>query len=177
MSLSGANVVKTEDFVKPPAFRYDGCEQTLQYSVGYAISFSLNELQALKRSPGFVSAYKDVPVELHTTHTPEFLKLNPSFGLWPASNFGQDVIIGIVDTGIWPESLSFRDDGMPEIPKRWKGICRTGTDFNSSLCNRKLIGVNYFNKGALAADPRANIAMSFLLRIRHGNCKGSSSPC
>ncbi|KAF3661298.1 putative subtilisin-like protease-like [Capsicum annuum] len=150
----------------PPAFRYAGCEQTLQYSVGYAISFSLNELQALKRSPGFVSAYKDVPVELHTTHAPEFLKLNPSFGLWPASNFGQDVIIGVVDTGIWPESLSFRDDGMPEIPKRWKGICRTGTDFNSSLSSlaagNYVHGVSYFGYAtgtAKGVAPRARLAI------------------
>ncbi|KAL3348443.1 hypothetical protein AABB24_021881 [Solanum stoloniferum] len=124
---------------------------------GFSAVLSQNELEALKKSPGFVSAHKDVPFELHTTHTPEFLKLNPSSGLWPASNFGQDVIIGLVDTGIWPESPSFRDDGMPEIPKRWKGICQAGTDFNSSLCNRKIIGVNYFYKGAVAENTHVNL--------------------
>ncbi|KAG5627542.1 hypothetical protein H5410_012760 [Solanum commersonii] len=124
---------------------------------GFSAVLSQNELEALKKSPGFVSAHKDVPIELHTTHTPEFLKLNPSSGLWPASNFGQDVIIGLVDTGIWPESPSFRDDGMPEIPKRWRGICRAGTDFNSSLCNRKIIGVNYFYKGAVAENTHVNL--------------------
>ncbi|MCD7465677.1 Subtilisin-like protease sbt3 [Datura stramonium] len=111
-------------------------------------------------SPSFLSAYKDRPVEAHTTHTSKFLKLNPVSGLWPASGFGQDVIIGVLDTGIWPESASFKDDGLSEIPKRWKGICKTGTKFNSSLCNRKLIGANYFNKGLLASDPKMKISMN-----------------
>ncbi|XP_059281196.1 subtilisin-like protease SBT3 [Lycium ferocissimum] len=126
---------------------------------GFSAVLSKDELEALKKSLGFVSAYKDIPVELHTTHTSEFLRLNPSSGLLPASNFGQDVIIGVVDTGIWPELPSFKDDGMPEIPKRWKGICRAGTDFNSSLCNRKIIGVNYFYKGAVAASPHVNLTI------------------
>ncbi|OIS99182.1 subtilisin-like protease sbt1.9 [Nicotiana attenuata] len=127
---------------------------------GFSAVLSQDELQALKKLPGFVSAYKDTTVEPHTTHTPDFLKLNPSSGLWPASGLGQDVIIGVLDSGIWPESASFRDDGMPEVPKRWKGICKPGTQFNTSLCNRKLIGANYFNKGILANDPTVNISMN-----------------
>lgn len=108
---------------------------------------SQNKLEALKKSPGFVSAHKDGTIELHTTHTPEFLNLNPSSGLWPASNFGQDVIIGIVDTGIWPESPSFRDDGMHEIPKRWKGICRAGTLISTLHCAiEKLLGLITFTR-------------------------------
>ncbi|XP_016441910.1 subtilisin-like protease SBT3 [Nicotiana tabacum] len=127
---------------------------------GFSAVLSKDELEALKKLPGFVSAYKDTTVEPHTTYTSDFLKLNPSSGLWPASGLGQDVIIGVLDTGIWPESASFRDDGMPQVPKRWKGICKPGTQFNTSLCNRKLIGANYFNKGILANDPTVNISMN-----------------
>ncbi|MCD9640302.1 Subtilisin-like protease sbt3 [Datura stramonium] len=127
---------------------------------GFSAVLSQDELEALKKSPGFISAYKDRTVEPRTTHTSDFLKLTPSSGLWQASGLGQDVIIGVLDGGIWPESASFRDDGMPAIPKRWKGVCRPGTQFNTSMCNRKLIGVNYFNKGILANDPTVKISMN-----------------
>nr|GMC90595.1 subtilisin-like protease SBT1.9 [Ipomoea batatas] len=129
---------------------------------GFSAVLSEEELEALKMSPGFVSAYKDHPFELHTTYTSDFLKLNADTGLWPASKFGEDVIIGVIDSGVWPESRSFSDHGMPEIPKRWKGVCREGTEFNSSLCNRKLIGANYFNAGLLAQDleVKLNISMN-----------------
>ncbi|OIT07457.1 PREDICTED: subtilisin-like protease SBT1.9 [Nicotiana attenuata] len=127
---------------------------------GFSAVLSKDELEALKKSKGFISAYKDRSLEAHTTHTSEFLKLNPSSGLWPASGFGQDVIIGVLDSGVWPESASFRDDGMPEIPKKWKGICRPGVEFNTSMCNRKLIGANYFNKGLMAENPDWNISMN-----------------
>ncbi|CAN4109631.1 unnamed protein product [Withania somnifera] len=118
---------------------------------GFSAVLSKDDFEALKKSPGFLSAYKVRPLEAHTTHTPEFLKLNPASGLWPSSGFGQDVIIGVLDSGVWPESASSSDAGLSAIPKKWKGVCKPGIDFNSSLCNRKLIEANYFNKGLLAS--------------------------
>ncbi|KAF2317328.1 hypothetical protein GH714_020236 [Hevea brasiliensis] len=50
-------------------------------------------------------------------------------------------------TGVWPESKSFDDTGLPEIPKRWKGKCNSTRDFDHKLCNKKLIGANYFLEG------------------------------
>ncbi|KAM5561825.1 subtilisin-like protease SBT3 [Rosa sericea] len=128
---------------------------------GFSAVLSVDELETLKKSPGFVSAYNDKTVTLDTTHTSEFLSLNPSTGLLPASNYGEDIIIGLIDSGVWPESESFKDDGLTkDIPARWKGTCEVGQEFNASLCNKKLIGARYFNKGVLAANPGVTLSMN-----------------
>ncbi|XP_010267360.1 PREDICTED: subtilisin-like protease SBT1.9 [Nelumbo nucifera] len=127
---------------------------------GFAARLSPLELELLEQSPGFVSSTRDVPLKAHTTRTPDFLGLNPSFGAWPVSNYGEDVIIGLVDSGIWPESASFGDDGLAEVPKRWKGECVSGTNFSSTLCNRKLIGARFYSKGIMAYRPDIDFSMN-----------------
>ncbi|KAG1368788.1 Subtilisin-like protease SBT1.8 [Cocos nucifera] len=115
---------------------------------GFAAILSSEEAERVSEIPGVVGVYKDTIKQLQTTRSPDFLGLNHDFGLWPESNFGEDVIIGLVDTGIWPESESFNDDGLPEVPSRWKGECESGERFSSSLCNKKLIGARWFLNGA-----------------------------
>lgn len=127
---------------------------------GFTALLSPSELEALKNSPGYVSSIRDATVKVDTTHSHQFLGLNSNYGAWPASDYGKDVIIGMVDTGVWPESKGFHDDGLGEIPSRWRGACESGTKFNSSLCNKKLIGARYFNKGLLAQYPNITIAMN-----------------
>ncbi|KAK4428949.1 Subtilisin-like protease SBT3 [Sesamum alatum] len=127
---------------------------------GFSAVMSKDELESLRKLPGFLSAHVDRPVMPDTTHTYKFLGLNTASGIWPASQYGKDVIIGVVDSGIWPESPSFRDEGMTEVPARWRGSCEVGQDFNSSLCNKKIIGTRWFNQGVLAANPDVTISMN-----------------
>lgn len=54
--------------------------------------------------------------------------------------------------GIWPESKSFNDKGMGEIPSGWKGTCRSGEQFNPSKhCNKKIIGAGWYVDGLIAS--------------------------
>ncbi|KAL7262169.1 hypothetical protein ACSBR1_000529 [Camellia fascicularis] len=119
------------------------------------------KLKPLKHPPGYVSSYRDMPLRVDTTHSSQFLGLNLVSGVWPVADYGRDIIIGLVDTGIWPESKSFDDDGMTKIPSRQKAECEIGTQFNSSMCNKKLIGARFFNKGLLAKFPNLTLSVNF----------------
>ncbi|KAF3452421.1 hypothetical protein FNV43_RR02854 [Rhamnella rubrinervis] len=111
--------------------------------------------------PKAFTTHRHCTATLDTTHSYKFLSLNPSGGLWPASNYGEDVIVGVIDSGVWPETDTFKDHGLTsKIPSKWKGKCEVGQDFSSSLCNAKLIGVRYFNKGPKVSHPRLNISMN-----------------
>ncbi|KAJ3707670.1 hypothetical protein LUZ61_011375 [Rhynchospora tenuis] len=125
---------------------------------GFAARLSQSQLSHLETTPGVLSYHADMPVKPDTTYTPKFLGLDPGIGLWPASGRGEDVIIGVVDTGIWPESASFNDMGFSPVPKRWHGACETGPGFGPSSCNNKLIGARAFNKGLLANNPNLTLS-------------------
>lgn len=114
---------------------------------GFAATLTKSNLKSLTKINGFLYAVPDEMLSLHTTHSPSFLGLNPGRGLWHPKSLASNVIIGVLDTGIWPEHISFFDTGMPPVPPNWKGKCEEGTNFTISNCNRKLIGARAFFKG------------------------------
>ncbi|PIN21119.1 Tripeptidyl-peptidase II [Handroanthus impetiginosus] len=63
---------------------------------------------------------------------------------------GDGIIIGVVDSGIWPDSRAFNDEGLGPVPTRWKGVCKSDGLFNASKhCNKKIIGARWYIKGYL----------------------------
>jgi len=130
---------------------------------GFAAKLSHKQAAKMKSVNGVVSVSTDELLTLDTATTPDFLGLTNPGGLWDQlggiGRGGEDVIIGIVDGGIWPESLSFSDrtgtngngkkDGKldyQQIPG-WHGKCVPGDDFTAANCNQKLIGAQYYNAG------------------------------
>ncbi|GJN32871.1 hypothetical protein PR202_gb21410 [Eleusine coracana subsp. coracana] len=92
--------------------------------------------------------YEDRIFYPQTTRSPGFLDLNPQYGAWNMTDFGDGIIIGIIDSGIWPESSSFNDHGLGPVRSSWRGKCVDADDFNASLCNNKLVGAKAFSSSA-----------------------------
>ena len=67
------------------------------------------------------------------------------------------MVVGVIDTGIWPESTAFAGGTGIPVPADWHGACVSGERFDKNLhCNDKLIGARYyvagFNKHNIAKD-------------------------
>jgi hypothetical protein len=139
------------------------------HSYGYTFNgfaAELSEAQAAKLAsmPGVLAVTRDELRKVDTATTPAFLGLSGKEGFWKEFAKGEDVVIGIVDSGIWPELKSFTDrkirdrvrdrDDDDEDEREydklrgWKGICVDGEEFSGAKhCNNKLIGARFYNSG------------------------------
>lgn len=135
---------------------------------GFSATLSANQVAALRSHPDVAAVYDDELHQVHTANTPAFLGLTGPGGQHTLGFKGEDVVVGIIDTGIWPENRSFAEDSsIPEMtygaaPLGWAGECNVGSIgefvnaddevvYNDELiaqdsveCNNKLIGARYF---------------------------------
>jgi subtilisin family serine protease len=129
---------------------------------GFAAALTVAQAEALRTAPGVLAVTKDELVSGDTSSTPSFLGLDQLGGLWDdtggVQDAGEGVIVGIIDSGIWPENESFSDRtgtngngaksgklGYQQIPG-WHGKCTPGEVFPASKCNQKVIGAQRFNE-------------------------------
>ncbi|XP_023553603.1 subtilisin-like protease SBT1.2 [Cucurbita pepo subsp. pepo] len=159
----------------------EDCSSRLLYSYsnameGFAAQLSETELEYLKKLPDVVAVRADRKYEIQTTYSHKFLGVCTQ-GVCYKSSMGQGAIVGVLDTGVWPESPSFSDSKMPPIPQKWRGGCQEGQDFNSSSCNRKLIGAKFFIKGHhVASSPPSDTVQEYVSpRDSHGHGTHTSS--
>ena len=147
-----------------------GAEKFYDYGYsfnGFAAGMSEQQAAKLATLAGVVDVSKDVLQQPTTSTTPTFLGLtDPATGLWAKlggpSKAGEDVIVGVVDTGIWPEHPSFSDQSdyvfrtgssgkrsqvYGPAPSYWKGSCQSGEQFSQDMCTNKLIGARYYLNG------------------------------
>ncbi|RYF05100.1 MAG: S8 family peptidase, partial [Oxalobacteraceae bacterium] len=140
---------------------------TYNYSVvlnGFAAMLTDDEVRALQARSDVAQVVPDTPRQMVTTYTSSFLGLDKPDGLWTKlggkSKAGENVIIGVVDGGVWPENPAYADrvdaNGKPTFdnsgtlaydapPANWKGYCQAGEGFTVGNCNNKLIGAQYFD--------------------------------
>jgi subtilisin family serine protease len=141
---------------------------------GFAAQLTDAEVAALRANPLVVEVHPDEARKLDTISTSTFLGLNAPGGAWSRmvaglALKGENIIIGVVDGGVWPEHASYADrvdaNGKPThspsgtlvygpAPAGWAGTCSAAEGFNPAVhCNNKLIGAQYFNAGFTAGRP------------------------
>lgn len=120
-------------------------EESLVYSYNrsfnaFAAKLDEDEANELSSMDGVLSVFPNRHHKLHTTKSWDFIGLPQTArrNVKRESN----IIVGLLDTGITPQSESFADNGLGPPPAKWKGTC--GHFANFSGCNKKLIGARYF---------------------------------
>uniref|UniRef100_A0A1D1Y7R4 Cucumisin n=2 Tax=Anthurium amnicola TaxID=1678845 RepID=A0A1D1Y7R4_9ARAE len=145
---------------------------------GFAAMITVLQAKQVSGLPGVRSVTQSRRIKPTTTRSWDFLGLsikNPPSKLLHKAKMGDGIIIGVIDTGVWPESKSFRDDGLGPIPSRWKGTCQTGQLFNASHCNRKLIGARWYDKAVPRSVLKGEYRSARAASNQHGTHTASTA--
>ncbi|CAL4960963.1 unnamed protein product [Urochloa decumbens] len=128
---------------------------------GFAAMLTQEQAEQLAEHPEVISVQRSKRYTTTTTRSWDFLGLGLSYQmpseLLHRSGYGEDIIIGVIDTGIWPESRSFSDEGYGPVPSRWKGVCQVGEGWGSDNCSRKIIGARLYTAGIDKDDLKMDV--------------------
>ncbi|KAI9114709.1 hypothetical protein K1719_014407 [Acacia pycnantha] len=118
---------------------------------GFAAKLTRHQRDKIAEMTEVVSVFESKTLTIQTTRSWDFMgfvdtamRRNRS----SSSSAESDVVVGLIDTGIWPESESFSDQGLGNVPKKWKGTCAGGKNFT---CNKKIIGARHYTEGGDSA--------------------------
>ncbi|HYN29965.1 MAG TPA: S8 family serine peptidase, partial [Dermatophilaceae bacterium] len=116
---------------------------------GLAVVVPANQAKDLLAVDGVVAVQSDTLGQLQTDASPQFVGATT---VWPSlggsSTAGEGVIVGVLDSGIWPEHPSLADPGI-DAPDGAPFACDFGDGSVGALgaafeCNDKLVGAYAF---------------------------------
>src|SRR5262245_9846297 len=150
-----------------------GGQKVYDYAIsynGFAAKLTAKQAEALKKREGVLAVTPDELVNQDTSSTPHFLELDAPGGIWAQlggptgdrthAGAGEKIVVGVVDSGIWPQSKSFSDrDANGKLiyqPLDGRhGRCEESSadgSWSSDNCNKKLMWARHFN-AAWGGDP------------------------
>ncbi|KAM7494850.1 hypothetical protein LguiB_029459 [Lonicera macranthoides] len=104
---------------------------------GFVAMLTEDEKQRVSRMDGVISVFPNGEKKLHTTRSWDFMGFPQQVN---RTTVESDIIVGVFDSGIWPESQSFSDTGYGPPPRKWKGACATSSNFTCNKSPRDIHG-------------------------------------
>ena len=141
---------------------------------GFAAQMTAKQAEQLRNRKDVLGVWEDQLMKPQTNSTYRYLGLDNFPGPWLLGATGEDVVVGVIDSGINPEHPSLEDTRTPKrghlgrpilydaIPESFVGEgCEFGNiDFNADDlpfdCNNKLIKARAFSEGFLSVNELAD---------------------
>ncbi|MEM7272999.1 MAG: S8 family serine peptidase [Actinomycetota bacterium] len=140
-----------EDALRSAGLSRDAAARNFTVSLnGFAVELTEGQAERMKGTDGVLMVLEDFLRQPQTDNSIQFLGLTAPNGSHNVGNTGEGVIVGIIDSGIWPEHPSFADDGTyPDPGVVLDESVFPACDFGNTAhhpddapfeCNNKLIG-------------------------------------
>lgn len=133
---------------------------------GFAAHLSEAQVSVLRSQPGIAAVETDQvrPLAGRTSMAPV-----RGTATSPRLRGGAGVVIGVVDSGIAPESPAFAAvPGLGRAPRDFAGMCAVGEGWSTEDCTRKVVGVRWFVDGFGADRVRSSESLSARDVLGHG---------
>lgn len=133
---------------------------------GFALRLTEPQLAALDDQPGVASVEADTirPLAGRTS----LAAVRGAAGT-PRLRGGAGVVIGVVDSGIAPESPAFAEvPGLGADPEAFAGACMEGDGWAAEDCTRKIVGARWYVDGFGAERVRSSESLSARDALGHG---------
>ncbi|GAA2676853.1 hypothetical protein Apa02nite_004840 [Actinoplanes palleronii] len=126
---------------------------------GFTATLTTGQAATLRKTPGVAAVLEDKLVTAQLAMPADELGLSGRAGVWQqgfggAAHAGEGTVIGVIDSGYWPESASFAPLPEPRpdaaaIAAKFTGVCDFGAD-EPARCNNKVIGARWYDNDALS---------------------------
>ncbi|WP_370247149.1 S8 family serine peptidase [Nocardioides sp.] len=178
-----------------------GAAPDAQYTAalnGFSADLTGEQATELATSRDVLLLSKDTLRKVDTWNTPTFLGLEGTDGAWAKNggeaSAGDGVVVGVIDSGIWPSNRSFRGDALTATPSTtwdismdaegntrmekvdggvFRGYCEEGEAFPRAFCTTKLISARTFGEGYFDSVPADSLPDSEYVSPRDGSGHGS----
>lgn len=132
---------------------------------GFAARLTDAQLAALDRQPGVAAVEADTVRPLAGRTTAAAIGTSAA----PRLRGGAGVVVGVVDSGLAPESPAFAAvPGLGAAPTDFAGACQAGVGWTDDDCTRKIVGARWFVEGFGADRVRSSESLSPRDVLGHG---------
>lgn len=126
---------------------------------GFSAQLTPAQVKQLRSRPDVLRVEESTRLRLQSDETAEFLELAGDGGAWDAvggpDRAGAGVVIGSVDSGLWPRNPAFAPlTDVESRPRGFAGRCRTGSA-GANFCTTKVVAADWF-VAAFGPDRIAN---------------------